>query len=287
MPATNVTDLLFEAKPRLAGKVGAGGVASTTATTIPHTFVGLTEGNCYIVTANRTNAGGTTKNPVDQTETFIGKVSGANFINCIRAVEGVAQAWSADTVLEILFTASGWNKLIEALEVEHNADGKHKNIASGVEIDTGTDNEKIVTPKAIADSKVVKETATQTLTNKTLTSPTINNPTTKANKQVVVSVNATVGGTTTLDLSAGGIQNIAMGAGNTTIALSNVSVGQPFIISITQDSTGSRTVTWFSTIKWAGGSVPTLSTTANKRDTFGFICTGTNTYDGFVVGQNI
>lgn len=136
-------------------------------------------------------------------------------------------------------------------------------------------------------TNVITPDGTQTLTNKTLTSPTINNPTTKSTTQVVAAVNATVGGTTTLDLSAGGIQNITMGAGNTTIALSNVTTNQPFIISITQDGTGSRTVTWFSTIKWAGGSAPTLTTTASKRDTFGFICTGTNTYDGFIVGQNI
>lgn len=125
MAATDVTHKFIGGKPRLAGKVGAGGVASTSATTIPHTFVGLTEGDVYIVTANRTDATGTTKNPVSSTETFIGKVSSANFINCVRAVEGAAQAWAADTVLEILFTAAGWNKLIEGLEVEHSQTGTH------------------------------------------------------------------------------------------------------------------------------------------------------------------
>ena len=48
--------------------------------------------------------------------------------------------------------------------------------ASGAEIDTGTDDAKIVTPKAIADSKVVFTEKEQTLTSKTLTSPTINTP---------------------------------------------------------------------------------------------------------------
>jgi hypothetical protein len=78
-----------------------------------------------------------------------------------------------------------------------------------------------------------------------------------------------------------------MPAGNITIALSNSSANQIFIVSITQDSGGSRTVTWFSTIRWAGGSAPTLTTTGSKRDTFGFIRTGSGTYDGFVIGQNI
>ena len=79
-----------------------------------------------------------------------------------------------------------------------------------------------------------------------------------------------------------------MPAGNITIALSNDTNSQIFLISITQDGTGGRTVTWFTTIKWqSGGTVPTLSTGANKRDTFIFVRTGTNTYDGFIAGQNI
>ena len=93
--------------------------------------------------------------------------------------------------------------------------------------------------------------------------------------------------TATLDLSLSNQHYITMPAGNITIALSNGSVNQIFLISITQDSSGSRTVTWFSTIRWAGGSAPTLTTTASKRDTFGFIRTGSGTYDGFVIGQNV
>ncbi len=94
-------------------------------------------------------------------------------------------------------------------------------------------------------------------------------------------------GTATLDLSLGNEHQITMPAGNITIAISNATVGQKFIVSITQDGGGSRTVTWFTTIRWADGSAPTLTTTGSKRDTFGFIVTGSNTYDGFVIGQNI
>lgn len=94
-------------------------------------------------------------------------------------------------------------------------------------------------------------------------------------------------GTATLDLSKGNIHHITMPAGNITIAISNGTAGQCFIVRILQDGTGSRTVTWFTTIKWAGGSAPTLTTTASKADTMGFEVTGSSTYDGFVVGQNI
>lgn len=103
-----------------------------------------------------------------------------------------------------------------------------------------------------------------------------------------VTVAASDGATITFDLGSGAHRKHAVTlGGNRTLALSNALTGMAFIISLTQDGTGSRTVTWFSTIKWAGGSAPTLTTTASKRDVFGFICTGTNTYDGFVVGQNL
>ncbi|MAH45216.1 hypothetical protein CMI37_05270 [Candidatus Pacearchaeota archaeon] len=93
--------------------------------------------------------------------------------------------------------------------------------------------------------------------------------------------------TATLDVSLGNNHEISMPAGNITIAISNETNGQFFIISILQDGGGSRTVTWFTTIKWAGGSAPTLTTTGGKRDLFGFKCTGTDTYDGFIIGQNV
>ena len=126
MPATETSQNFFELKPLWVGKVGAAGVASEIAPTIPlQSAAGLTNGNAYIVTANRVTAGGV-KNPANERETFIGKLSGTNFIDCIRQAEGEAQAWEADTVLEILVTAEVWNKMIEGIEVEHNPDGTHK-----------------------------------------------------------------------------------------------------------------------------------------------------------------
>ena len=95
------------------------------------------------------------------------------------------------------------------------------------------------------------------------------------------------GATVTFDLNVANVHTVTLG-GNRTFAISNETAGQKFIIRVLQDGTGSRLVsTWFSTIKWAGGSAPTLTTTAGKADVFGFLVTGTDTYDGFVIGQNI
>jgi hypothetical protein len=96
-----------------------------------------------------------------------------------------------------------------------------------------------------------------------------------------------VGGTATLDLSLGNLHSITMPAGNITIAIANETAGQIFSIEIVQDAVGSRTITWFSTIRWADGNAPTLTTTGSKKDIFTFICTGTDAYDAFVAGQNI
>lgn len=104
--------------------------------------------------------------------------------------------------------------------------------------------------------------------------------------QGIQTYSPSVGGTATIDLAKGNHHAITMPAGNITIAISNAAVGEKFTISILQDGTGSRTVTWFSTIRWAGGSAPTLTTTASKRDTFGFLVTGSGTYDGFFIGFN-
>lgn len=93
------------------------------------------------------------------------------------------------------------------------------------------------------------------------------------------------GATITFDLSTS-LHTVTLG-GNRTLALSNETVGQTFVIRLVQDGTGSRTVTWFSTIKWAGGSAPTLTTTASKTDVFGFICTSAGNYDGYVIGTNL
>lgn len=119
------------------------------------------------------------------------------------------------------------------------------------------------------------------------TNPTIAKPVINATNPTAQTYSPAVAGTATLDLSLSNQHYITMPAGNATIALSNDTSNQIFYVTITQDGVGSRTVTWFTTIKWAGGSAPTLTTTANKRDAFIFVRTGTGTYDGFIVGQNI
>ena len=74
-------------------------------------------------------------------------------------------------------------------------------------------------------------------------------------------------------------------AGDRTLALANVVVGQLVTIVLVQDATGSRTVTWFSTVKWAGELPPTLTTTPAATDVFSIKCTGVGAYIGLILGQ--
>lgn len=113
--------------------------------------------------------------------------------------------------------------------------------------------------------------------------PTISKPTLNGSIQALTADSD--GATITFNLSASNIHSVTLG-GNRNLAVSNASVGQCFIIRIIQGG-GSNTVGWFSTIKWPAGTTPTLTTTAGKTDVFGFICTSSGNFDGFIVGQNL
>ena len=84
----------------------------------------------------------------------------------------------------------------------------------------------------------------------------------------------TDGGTIALDWDNGNVQSVTL-AGNRTFTFANPKDGGRYIIILTQDATGSRTVTW-PTIKWQGGSTPVLTTTANKKDIIAIIYDGTD-----------
>lgn len=148
--ATAVTEYLFEAKPLWSGQIGSGGVADGTTQTIPlQSATNLDSGDAYVFKINRVDSNGTkVSNPTANTEVCIGKLSGTNFINCVRGQEGTAQQWDAGTVVEVIFTATHWNKMIDFLGVEHNADGTHKKV-------TGMDNNTFVTANNNAGSAEV------------------------------------------------------------------------------------------------------------------------------------
>ena len=88
---------------------------------------------------------------------------------------------------------------------------------------------------------------------------------------------------TTIDWNNGNIQEMTLGAN---ITLNNPSnTGQSvYYLLITQDATGSRTITWGANWKWANGTPPTLTSTPARTDVLMFVSDGVNIY-GRVFGQ--
>ena len=119
-------------------------------------------------------------------------------------------------------------------------------------------------------------TGSETLTNKTLTNPTVTN-------YVETPFTANSSTAITLALTNGTVQIITL-TGNATITMPTATSGKSFIMFLKQDATGSRTVTW-STVKWAGGTAPTITSTASRQDILSFFADGTN-WNGVVVAQN-
>ncbi len=92
-----------------------------------------------------------------------------------------------------------------------------------------------------------------------------------ASQYVKTDVIATTGGTTTLDCSLGLIFYITMGAGNTTIAFSNVPTVADITVYVKQESATPRTPSWPAAVSWAGSTVgnpPTITTGSTKLDKF-------------------
>jgi hypothetical protein len=91
----------------------------------------------------------------------------------------------------------------------------------------------------------------------------------------------------TLDLSAADWFAPSPLTSNVVLTVVNASAGQQFTIILHQDAVGSRLITWFGGILWPSGTVPTLTTTAGKRDVFTFKCLAPGQYLGFTAGQNM
>jgi hypothetical protein len=86
-------------------------------------------------------------------------------------------------------------------------------------------------------------------------------------------------GTVTFNWDDGNVQTVTL-TGNCTFAFSNPKSGASYQIIITQDGTGSRTITW-PTVHWEGKTTPTLTGTASSKDIVTITYDGTN-YNGIM-----
>ena len=111
------------------------------------------------------------------------------------------------------------------------------------------------------------------------TSATLTTPTGTGIKETQVAISASA-----IDLTLGNYFTKTI-SGTTTFTISNTASSgtvNSFILDLTNG--GSATVNWWSGVKWAGGTAPTL--TSSGRDVLGFFTEdGGTTWNGFVLGK--
>ena len=132
---------------------------------------------------------------------------------------------------------------------------------------------------AVAGTDYVTPTGTETLTNKTVEAGTFTNGYTEE----VFSANSSTA--ITLDLANGTVQIITL-TGNCVYTFPTPVAGKSFTLIHLQDATGSRTVTWPSTVDWPSATAPTLTATALRGDKFVFTAISGTSWLGAVAGQN-
>jgi hypothetical protein len=153
------SDKLKKYKSLYSSTLSTGIGTGTTDTITPASVTGLPTDTAITLTFDRVNSGG--EATPTKMERIKGVISGGNLTSYVRAIDGsTEQAHTAGAVIEMIWNAADWNDLVDWGLVEHNQDGTHKGAlvttlkATGAEVNTGTEDAKIVTPKAIGDSNV-------------------------------------------------------------------------------------------------------------------------------------
>lgn len=184
-------------------------------------------------------------------------------------------------------TPTTTNKLLVA---SGNGTSVWSGTVSGILLGTSNVTGGTVASAVVGTSSIVGGT----VNNAVVGSPAITGGTSTAVHSVTRTIGSavysgTVSGTTTLNLALATrhLVNMPNSAGAVTLAVSNVSANQPFLVEVLQGTAGLGTVNWFSTVTWLnnGTSAPTQGTTPSRKSTYGFMPTSTTTFDGYVVGN--
>ena len=112
------------------------------------------------------------------------------------------------------------------------------------------------------------------------TTPTVTNHT--ITNYIETGFTANTSTAITVDLANGTVQNLTL-TGTATITMPAAVLGKSFLMYL-RTGAGSYSVTW-STVKWPGGTAPTITSTASRLDIYSFFSDGTNWY-GVSVAQN-
>ena len=89
----------------------------------------------------------------------------------------------------------------------------------------------------------------------------------------------TDGATISWDAAQNQVTSVTLGGNRTLGAPTNLKDGAVYVLTVIQDSTGSRTLSFNAVFKFHQGAAPTLTATASARDVLVFLSDGTNLYE--------
>jgi hypothetical protein len=102
-------------------------------------------------------------------ERITGTIVGSNLTSYTRGMDGTTdQPHTSGAIIEYIWNAADLNDMVDGILEEHDQTGAHVK-ATGAEINTGAEENKLITPKGLADSAIPTATSTTTFTNKRIT----------------------------------------------------------------------------------------------------------------------
>lgn len=235
-------------------------------------------------------------------------VSGSTVTGLTRGLAGTsAQGHAIGAIVEFVPDITWAQAINDVFTTQHNSDGTHKTLSSislasvtfrdalgiNVSLATGAINNFYINNASLASSTAVNfigtnvSLASANISNAFLFNASLVSITTVNRAYIPVETKFISTATSTFDFAYSNIHSLTLSNATTTLAFANPLSGQAVITRLGQDGTGNRRVVFPSTIYWAGGTTPTLTSTASKTDVFGFLCTASGFYDGYIVGTNL
>jgi hypothetical protein len=250
-----------------------------------------------ILVIDRVDANGNETPTKTEYISFTG-VTGSTVTGLVRALSNTTdQDHAAGAIVELVPDVVWAEALNDVFTTQHNSDGTHKTL-SLISLASVTINNSIINSASFTDFNLAGGTlASSTIYNSKFTGLNIETTTftggslvsiTTANMATIPVHTKTITSPASaiFNLSASNIFSYNLSVATTALLVTSPTAGQPFVVRLSQGSAGNRAV-FFDTIKWAGGTAPTLTATLNKTDVFGFLCTASGFYDGYIVGQNL
>lgn len=240
-----------------------------------------------ILVIDRVDANGTETPTKTEYISFTG-VSGSTVTGLVRGLaNSTNQDHSAGAIVELVPDVIWADSLNDVITTQHNADGTHKTL-SLISLVSVTINNSILNNISFAGNSLVSvNIGSSVFANGFINNASLVSITTVNRAYIPVETKLISTATSTFDFAFSNIHSLTLSAATTTLSFANPVSGQAVITRIGQDGTGGRRVVFPSTIYWAGGTTPTLTSTASKIDCFGLLCTASGYYDGYIVGQNI